>query len=56
MNPEQALTKHVTINSDMTFTDNDLCFLLFGKSMDMLADEIANDTSGKYDCLYDNSN
>ena len=53
MNPEQAPTKHIIINPDMTFTDNDLCFLLFGRSMDMVADEIVNDTSGKYDCLYE---
>ncbi|MCM1009096.1 MAG: hypothetical protein NC485_14505 [Ruminococcus flavefaciens] len=42
----------VIINSEIEFTDDDICCLLFGMNKEQLIKDICDNKSGKYDKLY----
>ena len=43
--------REVRVNPEMQFTTDDLCRMLFGKGVHAFAEEVRNDTTGKYDFL-----
>lgn len=43
--------REVRVNPKMQFTTDDLCRMLFGKGVHAFAEEVRNDTTGKYDFL-----
>lgn len=45
----------VIINSEIQFTDDDICRLLFGVDKEQLAKDIRNNKGGKFDFLYEKS-
>ena len=43
--------REVRVNPEMQFTTDDLCRMLFGKGVHAFAEEVRNDTTGKYEFL-----
>lgn len=42
----------VIINSEIKFTDDDICCLLFGMNKEQFVKDICDNRGGKYDNLY----
>ena len=51
-NSERQIKGRVIINSEIQFTDDDICFFLFGMNMEQLVKDICDNKGGKYDNLY----
>jgi hypothetical protein len=43
--------REVRVNPEMQFTTDELCRMLLGKGVHAFAEEVRNDTTGKYDFL-----
>ena len=47
--------REVRVNPEMQFTTDELCRMLLGKGVHAFAEEVRNDTTGKYDFLLDDN-